>query len=103
MVEYLEAFQGLTEAGRRCLRIEGGYEQRKSSMVNTNNFTSAKEQACWAILMYGLYMTTNYRRAHAIKGGSVETAVQEVMQFCRRAVEGHPKSSSTLSRLWTSS
>ena len=91
------------EAGRRLLRIEGEYEHRKSSMLSAKSFTSAKDQTCWAILVYGLYMTTNYRRAHAIKGGSVETAVQEVMQFCRRAVEGHLKSSSTLNRLWTSS
>ena len=90
------------EVGRRMLRIEACYGGRRCSMMGACKYPSGQEQNCWAVFVYGLYMATNYRRNNKSCMGPSEETVQEVMQFCRRAVEGHPKSCRILNTLWSS-
>ena len=90
------------EVGSRLLRVEDCYEGRKCSMMGASKYPSAQKQTCWAVLVYGLYMATNFRRYNQGSMSPREESVQEVMQFCRRAVEGHPKSCKILHTLWSS-
>ena len=88
------------EVGRRMLRIDGEYEQRKKLMLGVTTFDSAEVQTCWAVLTYGLYMVTNAHRGRAPTIQTREEAVQEVMQQIRQAVDGHPGAVRVLSTRW---
>jgi hypothetical protein len=89
------------KAGLKFLRIaDCDYESRKISMLGARRFLNTKEQACWAILVYGIYMATNRARNsdHAVR--SADCAVEEVIQFIRRAAEGHRKTLKLVGSLW---
>ena len=92
-------------AGRLSLCTEGDYNARKQSMLGVARYQSEAEQTYWAILVYGIYMTTNGRRyspkVQDTSTGSYRTeAVQELMQHCRNAVTGHSGSTRCLNALW---
>jgi hypothetical protein len=84
------------EAGKRMLRIEAEHNLRKSCMLGAARFSNDDEQTCWALLVYGVYMTTNATRQHGEQSGKV----QELMQHIRQAVEGHKRSSACLNSRW---
>ena len=88
------------EAGGRMLRLGGNYARRKQCLLGVIKFDDDSEQTCWAVLAYGLYMTTNARRASRMQARPLEEAVQEVMQHCRQAVEGDPRAKRCLSQRW---
>ena len=85
--------------GRRMLRLDGDYDCRKRCLLGVTLFTSDREQACWAILVYGLHMATNSRRYSHNSSTSTEDAVQEVMQHCRHAADVHRMARRCLSSL----
>ena len=90
------------EVGRRFLRVDGDYQYRKLSLLGVRRYTDDNEQSCWAILAYGLYMATNHKRSRPRTHSTLEVSVQEVMQYCRQASEGHGATSKLLSSRWAS-
>jgi hypothetical protein len=89
-------------AGHKCLRLyDVDYPTRKASMLGARKFHNNEEQARWSILVYGMYMATNRARGSPNESRLVNDAIEEVIQFVRRATEGHTKSQKLLGRLWT--
>ena len=91
------------DAGRRFLRLTiSDYDQRKRCMLGVGTYADDTEQLCWAVLAYGLYMTTNSRRFGTARSAldSHEVAVQEIIQHCRQASEGHAGTARCLKALW---
>ena len=105
-IEHYMGCRAGREVGGRMLRVMGGYERRKHCMLGVTKFADDTEQTCWAVLVYGLYMTTNARRRKTGGGGGgggggpLEVAVQEIMQHCRQAADGHLRTTQCLSKLW---
>ena len=95
-IEHYWSCAVVKEAGRRMLRIEADPTPRKACMLGAARYSNDDEHACWALLVYGVYMTTNTTRQHCESGGKV----QEIMQHVRQAVEGHKRSSACLSARW---
>jgi hypothetical protein len=87
-------------AGRKLLRIDDEYEGRKAKMIAASKFSSSQEQASWAILVYGIYMATNHRRHGSGCITNVDVSVQEVLQFCKHAADGHPQTGRLLNTVW---
>jgi hypothetical protein len=88
------------DVGTRLLRVDGDYQYRKLSLLGVRRYTDDNEQSCWAILAYGLYMATNHKRSRPRTHSTLEVSVQEVMQYCRQASEGHRATSKLLSSRW---
>ncbi len=84
------------ETGRKMLRIDGEADLRKANMLGVAKFVNDEEHACWALLTYAVYMTTNANRKHGGHTGKV----QEMMQHVRQAVEGHKSSAACLRARW---
>ena len=84
------------------LRLTGDYSHRKHHMLGNVVFQDDSERIRWAVLVYGIYMTTNSRRFASVANQDVEAAVQEIMQHCRQAAEGHSRTARCLSRVWVS-
>ena len=88
------------EVGSRYFNLHGDYAHRKLSLLGARKYTNETEQACWAILAYGIYMTTNARRHHPIVASQREVIVEQVIQHCRQASEGHSPTCRLLRTLW---
>ena len=69
-------------------------------MLGARKFQNDEEQARWAILVYGMYMATNRARGSPLESRCAKDAIEEVIQFVRRATEGHTKSQAIIGRLW---
>ena len=74
---------------------------KEISMLGARRSLDVKEQACWARLVYGIYMATNRARNADHATRSADCAVEEVIQFIRRSAEGHRKTLKLLGSLWT--
>ena len=70
-------------------------------MLGARRFVDVKEQACWAILLYGIYMATNRARNSYLAIRSADCAVEELIQFIRRSAEGHRKTHELLGAMRT--
>lgn len=86
--------------GRSMLRVEGGREQRKQSMLNVRAFRHKEERVCWHLLVYGLYMASNQARHENGPRWSLRTGVEAVKQHIRNGVEGHAPSRAILNGRW---
>ena len=75
------------ETGRKMLKIDAEADLRKANVFGV---------ACWALLTYAVYMTTNASRKHGGHTGKV----QEMMQHVRQAVEGQKGSTASLKSRW---
>ena len=86
------------QVGKRMLCIHGSREQRKQAMLQVALGRDVDERVCWALLVYGMYMATNFCRHQA--GGrawqGVEEGIANVKQHIRNAVEGHAASDAIL-------
>jgi hypothetical protein len=71
-------------------------------MLGARRFHNTREQASWSILVYGIYMATNRARSSPNEPRSSDNAIEEVIQFVRRAAEGHIKTQKLLAHLWDS-
>ena len=80
------------------LRLEGDYEHRKAAMLCTSNLCE-EEATCWALLVGGIYMTTNASRNRCCLQ-SDDGSKDELKQHVRNGVEGHPKSRKALEKRW---
>jgi hypothetical protein len=88
-------------AGHNFLRLHDvDYPTRKSSMLGALRFQNDGEQARWAILVYGIYRATNRARGSPLEPRCTKDAIEEVIQWMRRATEGHTKSQAMIGRLW---
>ena len=97
-IEHLVGCRVAREAGRRFLRVDGEYQQRLLFCTMTAKFVDQEAMACWAVLVYATYMASNQvRHASRGQGGMVE----ELIQHCRQAAEGHPRLAKILCGRWT--
>lgn len=88
------------QVGWKALRLpeKNTYEERKQLWLAATDKGDSSERTCWHLLVYAVFMTTNRRRESRERGGEAE----EVKQWVRNAVEGHPKSAKALRDRWVS-
>ena len=99
-IEHYIGCQVGREAGRRLLRVDALYAQRKLFMLNATRFQDDAEQTCWAILTYALYIATNTHRGNPLTTSTLEEATEEVMHHTRQGVQGHAHASRVLRSRW---
>jgi hypothetical protein len=78
------------------LVIEAEVDERKRLMLGAARYRNDDEHMMWAILVYGVYMTTNTARRHLRK----DSMAEEIKQHCRQATDGHIRTATCLSRRW---
>ena len=86
------------KVGWKKLRLaaDNSYEERKKLWLATADWTNDREQTCWHLLVYAVFMTSNRRRSSREEGGEED----ELKQWINNAVEGHLKSGRVVSSRW---